>query len=570
MARNVYLVGSVPMANAADVFETISAALGARIKRLPDGETGARGDWITWLEPVFADNPALQKSGEFFRVHASGTGRERYALRPGFRAEDVRFDNLFYADIANKSYADFKRLKDAGKIAAGTKFQVDLVPAHSVIWLFLVDALHAPIDPVYNDALKHEIDKIAAAIPHDELAIQFDVASAVFARLERNEASSYGRTKAETQETFSRIVTDLGNHVPADIDLLYHLCYGDSNHRHVVEPTDMADMVEFANRLSRNITRPIDLIHMPVPRNRADDAYFEPLKRLALRPETQLCLGLVHYTDGIEGTKRRLATAKKYANNFAIGTECGFGRRDPRTTRDRDLSGAAAHPRRDRGSGLSGLRDKPIAHLAETLDLGLHDITDFKKRVGALADAAAGATAEEVAALQAQNVGGVCNLLLGREDELRGVAVLLDLAVHREPDEQIHVVAHEGARHQERAGRGEIVVALAVEPIRAQARTIGANLQIAGGNVVGRHPAGDVIERALGLDVLARLADDAGDLRLPVDLFHAARDGDVVIGAGQRARRFEEQIRMRGRFLAGEFRPLAGVMPARSISSTCS
>ncbi len=331
MARNVYLVGSVPMANAVEVFEIVGAALGPRIKRLPDGETGARGDWITWLEPVFADNPALQKSGEFFRVHASGTGRERYALKPGFRAEDVRFDNLFYADIAKQAYADFKQLKDAGKIAAGTKFQVDLVPAHSVIWLFLVDALHAPIDPLYNDAVKREIDKIAAAIPHDELAIQFDVASAVFARLERNEASSYGRSKAETQETFSAIVADLGDRVPAGVDLLYHLCYGDSNHRHVVEPTDMADMVEFANRLSRNITRPIQLIHMPVPRNRADDAYFEPLKRLALRPETQLCLGLVHYTDGIEGTKRRLATAKKYANNFAIGTECGFGRRDPRT-----------------------------------------------------------------------------------------------------------------------------------------------------------------------------------------------------------------------------------------------
>src|SRR5580700_10301322 len=253
MARNVYLVGSVPMANAAEVFETVSAALGARIKRLPDGETGARGDWITWLEPVFADNPALQKSGEFFRVHASGTGRERYALRPGFGAEDVRFDNLFYADIAKKSYADFKRLKDADKIAAGTKFQVDLVPAHSVIWLFLVDALHAPLDPLYNDAVKREIDKIAAA---------------VFARLERNEASSYGRSKVEMQDTFSAIVADLGNRVPAGVDLLYHLCYGDSNHRHVVEPTDMGDMVEFANRLSRTIKRPIQLIHMPVPRNR--------------------------------------------------------------------------------------------------------------------------------------------------------------------------------------------------------------------------------------------------------------------------------------------------------------
>ena len=42
MARNVYLVGSVPMANAAEVFETVSAALGARIKRLPDGGTRIR------------------------------------------------------------------------------------------------------------------------------------------------------------------------------------------------------------------------------------------------------------------------------------------------------------------------------------------------------------------------------------------------------------------------------------------------------------------------------------------------------------------------------------------------
>jgi hypothetical protein len=329
--HDVYLVGSVPMENAQQVFEKVSDALGRRIKRIPDGETGERGDWITWLEPVFANHPAFQKSGEFFRVHASGTGRERYALKPGYAPRDVRFDNLFYADIAKDSYAVFKRLKDAGRIPAGTKFQVDLVPAHSVIWLFLVDALHAPIDPIYNEAVKHEIDKIAAAIPHDQLAIQFDVASAVFARLERHQAGSYGRTKQEMQETFSNILIDLGNRVPADIDLLYHLCYGDSNHRHVVEPTDMGDMVEFANRVSRGIKRPVQLVHMPVPRNRADDAYFEPLRQLQLQPRTELALGLVHYTDGVEGTKKRLATARKYVRNFSVATECGFGRRDPRT-----------------------------------------------------------------------------------------------------------------------------------------------------------------------------------------------------------------------------------------------
>jgi hypothetical protein len=157
------------------------------------------------------------------------------------------------------------------------------------------------------------------------------VASAVFARLERNDASSYGRDKAATLATFSNILIDLGNHVPRDIELMFHFCYGDSNHRHVVEPTDMSDMVAMANRLGQGMARSIELIHMPVPRNRTDDAYFAPLKGLKLKPGTQLCLGLVHHTDGVEGTRRRLAAAERVVADFSIATECGFGRRRPET-----------------------------------------------------------------------------------------------------------------------------------------------------------------------------------------------------------------------------------------------
>ena len=331
MPHDVHLVGSVPLKNAEEVFVTTSAALGRRLKRIPDGETGARSDWITWLEPAFSGNPALEKSDQVFRVHAQAPGRLRYRLKPGFAATDVRFDDLFYADIATASYAVFKRLRDAGTIAAGTRFQVDLAPAHSVLWLFLVDELHAAIDPIYNAALKREIDKIAAAIPHRDLAIQFDVASAVFARLQRAEPSQYGGTREEMQERFSAILSDLGNHVPAGIELLFHLCYGDAGHRHVVEPTDMSDMVDFTNRLVRGMRRRIDLVHMPVPRDRDDAAYFAPLRELQLSPETELCLGLVHYTDGVEGTKQRLATARRFVTDFSIATECGFGRRDPGT-----------------------------------------------------------------------------------------------------------------------------------------------------------------------------------------------------------------------------------------------
>jgi hypothetical protein len=329
--RHVHLVGSVPLRDAREVFQTVAGVLGPRLKRIPDGETGERSDWITWLEPAFAKNPALEKSDELFRVHATGTARVRYRLKPGKNATQVRFDNLFYADIAKASYDEFAALQTQGVIPKGVRFQIDLVPAHSVIWLFLQDDLHQPLDPIYNEALKREIDKIAAALPHDQIAIQFDVASAVFARLQRGEANAYGKTRAEMLASFSRILTDLANHVPAKIELLFHFCYGDSNHKHVVEPTDMGDMVDVANRLSADIKRTIQVIHMPVPRDRNDDAYFQPLARLRLKPETELSLGLVHYTDGVTGTRERLATAERHAKSFSIATECGFGRRDPAT-----------------------------------------------------------------------------------------------------------------------------------------------------------------------------------------------------------------------------------------------
>lgn len=330
-ARHVHLVGSVPLADAAAVFATVSEALGPRLLRIPDGETGERSDWIAHLEAVFARNPALEKSDEVFRLHPTAPGRTRYRLKPGLSPSDIRFDNLLYADTAIRSYADFARLKRQGIVPAQCRFQVDLVPAHSVIWLFLQDDLHAPVDPIFNQALEREIDRLAAVIPHGDLAIQFDVASAVFARLQRNEPNAYGRGRNEMLQTFGAILTRLANRVPEGIELLFHFCYGDSNHKHVIEPIDMGDMVDVANLLCASIQRPTQLIHMPVPRDRDDDRYFAPLDRLRLPPQTELCLGLVHYTDGVAGTRRRLAAAEKHVQNFSIATECGFGRRAPAT-----------------------------------------------------------------------------------------------------------------------------------------------------------------------------------------------------------------------------------------------
>jgi hypothetical protein len=332
--RNIYLVGSVPLASTAEVFERVSAAFGHRIARIPDGEVGPRSDWVAHLEGLFREHPDFERSDEAFSVHSSATQRYRYRLKRGKAPQHVIFGDLGYAEHARRSYAAFVRLRNAGAIPAGTRFQVDLVPAHSVLWLFVVEHQQTALDPIYNAAVMREIDAITGAIPHADLAIQLDIASAVFARLERGTPTVYGRTKAEMLERFSAIIAGLADRVPADVELLLHFCYGDANHRHAVEPTDMGDMVDMANRLSERVARPIQLIHMPVPRDRSDAAYFAPLQRLALRPQTELALGLVHFTDSIAGTRRRMDAARPFITSYAVATECGFGRRAPETIPD--------------------------------------------------------------------------------------------------------------------------------------------------------------------------------------------------------------------------------------------
>ena len=114
--------------------------------------------------------------------------------------------------------------------------------------------------------------------------------------------------------------------IPAQCQLGLHLCYGDLGHVHMVEPQDLARSVGMANHGCRAAGRRVDYVHMAVPRDRKDAAYFAPLQEWDIGDCTTV-LGLVHHTDGEAGTRERIAQAKAVLPNFAIATECGFGRR---------------------------------------------------------------------------------------------------------------------------------------------------------------------------------------------------------------------------------------------------
>ena len=56
----VHLNGSIPLANAGEVFRVTSSILGNRLHHIPDGETGIRTNWIGWQASFLARNPSLE------------------------------------------------------------------------------------------------------------------------------------------------------------------------------------------------------------------------------------------------------------------------------------------------------------------------------------------------------------------------------------------------------------------------------------------------------------------------------------------------------------------------------
>ena len=322
--QGVHLVGSVPLPSAEHVFREVSRTLGDRLLRIPDGETGRRLDWIGWQSVLLSQHP------QFEAVMPEAGARLphlRARLRPGVTPDEVRFGPLGYADAARASYAVFARLKQAGAIPAHLRFQVCLPSPLAPVQAFVVPEHSRLVLPAYERRLLEELDEIAAAIPHAELAIQWDVAieftiwEGLYAVPDRDQA------KLAALERLGRA----GNRVPADVELGYHLCYGDYGHRHFVQPRDTRNLLEVANGVAARVGRTIEWLHLPVPRDRDDPAYFRPLRELRLGPETRLYLGLIHLTDGVEGTTRRIAAARTSVPDFGVATECGLGRRDPAT-----------------------------------------------------------------------------------------------------------------------------------------------------------------------------------------------------------------------------------------------
>jgi hypothetical protein len=321
-------IGSVPMADAETVFRTVARELGPWLARIPDGETGTRHRWIWWQREMLLNHPAMEPDPDTppFELRqwdgAIVRTTDWIRFRSGSDLTTVTFDTG-YAEAAIDSYAVFRRLRDAGDIPAGVRFQVCLPTPMASGYMYVSPSDLTAYLPIYERSLLTALWQIAAAIPHRDLSIQWDVCQEVLIF----EQYFPHRPAAYKQDVFAELGR-LGDAVPHEVECGYHLCYGSPRDAHLVMPKDTAILVEIANGLLDRLGRRLDFLHLPVPQDRTDGPYFAPLRELRLPGGTTLYLGLIHHADA-SGDQARIAAASAVVPVFGVATECGWGRGEP-------------------------------------------------------------------------------------------------------------------------------------------------------------------------------------------------------------------------------------------------
>lgn len=315
VSETVHFVGSICLPETHTVFTRLCSSLPARLRRIPDGETGKRQNFVVFQRDVFNQSPFVQAP------FPPGSALQTTGSPPGLDASQVHILPVEYDDFAISGYDEFCKLRTEGLIPNGVRFQVSLPTPINVLGNLVEPSWRASIQPYYEKALLAALNRIQDTIPSADLAIQWDLASEL-AYLEG--AVSSPAWFSPLKDGIIERVLKVAAAVSKDVALGFHLCDGDMGHKHFVEPKDTALLVELGNAIVKGVTRPVDWLHMPVPRSRVDADYFAPLAQLNIG-DTELYLGLLH-ADDEEGTRSRIKAAAEFVAPFGLATECGLGR----------------------------------------------------------------------------------------------------------------------------------------------------------------------------------------------------------------------------------------------------
>jgi hypothetical protein len=328
---HVHFNGSVNLADTASVMREIVGRVPAGLRRIPDGETGERGGWIFFQANLFLGVPWLVPAKQVDVVAGDYEGMPQLQLADGADPATVKWPSPGYADHYRQSYATFSALREEGTVPAGVRFQVEYPTPFASVSAYIVPEQQQTLLPAYERAMFADLERLLAAIPRHEVAVQWDVAVEFFL-LE----DAFGPAGPDA---FDAVVANLArcvDTVPADVPVGLHLCYGDYGHQHFKQPESLALQVRLLNAVAAAAERTIGFASFTVPQDQRAESYFAPLAELAVGPETELNFGLVPYhpadqppgttSDQVRLVDAALAASPGGSRDWGVCTECGMGR----------------------------------------------------------------------------------------------------------------------------------------------------------------------------------------------------------------------------------------------------
>ena len=322
----VHFNGSVNLPDAETAMREISERIPTGVRRMTDGETGERGNWILFQIQKFMAMPEFElvKVSRPYETEDDAPAMPQIKLREGATADTIQWPDLGYADEYGQSFAIFDRMQQDGTIADGVRFQLQYpTPLASMAVTFVPEDMPA-VAASYEAALFADVDKAMANMPHDRVAVQWDVA-VEFVLLE----GGMGMTPVSLEEIVPALVRAV-DQLPADVPVGLHLCYGDYGHQHFQDPESLQMQVDLVNAVVAAASRPLNFVSFTVPQARADAEYFAPLSALQA-PDTELYFALVPYhpaaqAEGTTATQIAHVEAVLGEREWGICTECGMGR----------------------------------------------------------------------------------------------------------------------------------------------------------------------------------------------------------------------------------------------------
>jgi hypothetical protein len=141
------------------------------------------------------------------------------------------------------------------------------------------------VEDLAYQALLDEMGEISAAIPPQDLAVQFDIASD-YIKSEAQRNPSYLSTLREdfhppkeedAMERYANQYAGLIGKVDVEAEVGLHLCLGNINNKPVLAARDTTVMVELANQIASKANRPLQWLHFGcLPKWKDATAYRTP------------------------------------------------------------------------------------------------------------------------------------------------------------------------------------------------------------------------------------------------------------------------------------------------------